>query len=149
MNHLGLAAHAYDAKVSEQMNRNPRPELILIVIVITWLFVVTLAYYIVHKPFTTENALATWAYVDLALAFCAFAAFYAVMILSGALIAGADLIAVDATAARLMGFNPAPFAHLGFTAWAGVGAIDESRIDLVGEPLARLQREYEKPPRLS
>jgi hypothetical protein len=57
MNHLELAARACDAKVSGQMNRNPRLELILIVIVITWLFVVTLAYYIVHKPFTLENAL--------------------------------------------------------------------------------------------
>ncbi len=65
---------------------------------------------------------------------------------SGALIAGADLLAVDATAARLMGFDPAHIDYLDFAAWAGVGAIDASRIDLVGEPLARLQRSFARPP---
>jgi uncharacterized protein (DUF362 family) len=63
-------------------------------------------------------------------------------------IAWLRVVSVDATAARLMGFDPARIDYLDFAAWAGVGAIDASRIDLVGEPLARLQREYEKPPRL-
>ncbi len=67
---------------------------------------------------------------------------------SGALVVGADLLAVDATCARLMGFDPSQIDYLSFAAWAGVGAIDESKMELVGEPLARLRREYEKPPRL-
>ncbi|MBI4790883.1 MAG: DUF362 domain-containing protein [Chloroflexi bacterium] len=65
---------------------------------------------------------------------------------SGALVVGTDLLAVDATAARLMGFDPAQIDYLSFAAWAGVGASDESKIELVGEPLARLQRGYARPP---
>ncbi len=67
---------------------------------------------------------------------------------SGALIVGTDLLAVDATCARLMGMEPAQIEYLNFAAWAGVGAIEASQIDLVGEPLAHLQRQYVKPPRL-
>jgi len=67
---------------------------------------------------------------------------------SGALIVGSDLLAVDATCARVMGFDPAQVEYLDFAAWAGVGAIDESKIELVGEPLARLQRAYARPPQL-
>ena len=36
----------------------------------------------------------------------------------------------------------------GIAAGAGVGSIDENKIQLVGESMARLQRMYEKPPRL-
>ncbi|MDE3089959.1 MAG: DUF362 domain-containing protein [Chloroflexota bacterium] len=67
---------------------------------------------------------------------------------SGVLAVGTDLLAVDATCARVMGFNPASIDYLNFAAWAGVGAIDESKIDLVGEPLAKLQRAFERPPQL-
>jgi uncharacterized protein (DUF362 family) len=67
---------------------------------------------------------------------------------SGALVVGADLLAVDATCARLMGFDPARIDYLDFAAWAGVGAIDESKIDLVGEPLAKLQRAFARPPQM-
>lgn len=67
---------------------------------------------------------------------------------SGALIVGTDLLAVDATCARVMGFDPAQIDYLNFAAWAGVGAIDESKIELVGEPLAHLQRAFARPPRL-
>ena len=68
---------------------------------------------------------------------------------SGVLVAGNDLLAVDATCARLMGFNPAQIDYLNFAAWAGVGAIAEDKIDLVGEPLANLQRLFERPPRVN
>jgi uncharacterized protein (DUF362 family) len=67
---------------------------------------------------------------------------------SSALVVGTDLLAVDATCARVMGFDPAQIDYLSFAAWAGVGAIDESRIELVGEPLARLQRAFVRPPQL-
>jgi uncharacterized protein (DUF362 family) len=67
---------------------------------------------------------------------------------SGALIVGTDLLAVDAICARVMGFDPVQIDYLNFAAWAGVGAIDESKIELVGEPLAHLQRAYARPPAL-
>ncbi len=65
---------------------------------------------------------------------------------SGVLVAGADLLAVDATCARLMGFEPAQIDYLDFAAWAGLGVIDARQIDLEGDPLARFQRTYEPPP---
>lgn len=65
---------------------------------------------------------------------------------SGALIVGNDLLAVDATCARLMGFDPKQIDYLDFAAWAGVGTIDENKIEIAGESLARLQRNYERPP---
>ena len=65
---------------------------------------------------------------------------------SGVMAVGTDLLAVDATCARLMGFDPAQIDYLSFAAWAGIGAVDEGKIELVGEPLARLQRAYVRPP---
>ncbi|MBI5304330.1 MAG: DUF362 domain-containing protein [Chloroflexi bacterium] len=65
---------------------------------------------------------------------------------SGALVVGTDLLAVDATCARLMGFDPAAIDYLNFAAWAGVGAIAENKIELAGESLAQLARVYERPP---
>ncbi|MBI3914007.1 MAG: DUF362 domain-containing protein [Chloroflexi bacterium] len=67
---------------------------------------------------------------------------------SGTLVVGTDLVAVDATCARLMGFEPARIEYLNFCGWAGIGAIDADRIEIVGEPLARLARAYAKPPQL-
>ena len=73
---------------------------------------------------------------------------YGTPVASGALIAGSDLVAVDATCARVMGFDPAQIDYLAFANWAGVGFIAPEKIDLVGEPLAKLQRAFEKPPQL-
>ena len=67
---------------------------------------------------------------------------------SGALIVGTDLLAVDATCARLMGLEPKQIDYLDFAAWAGIGMIDESKIEIVGEPLARLRRNFARPPQL-
>ena len=67
---------------------------------------------------------------------------------SGVLAVGTDLLAVDATCARLMGFDPSLIDYLDFAAWAGVGAIDESRIQVVGETLSHLQRAFARPPKL-
>lgn len=67
---------------------------------------------------------------------------------SGAIVAGTDLLAVDATCARLMGLEPAQIDYLAFAAWAGVGAIDESKIEIVGESLAWFRRKYERPPQM-
>ena len=67
---------------------------------------------------------------------------------SGAIVVGSDLLAVDATCARLMGFEPSQIDYLGFAAWAGVGAIAENKIELVGESLEKLKHTFERPPRL-
>lgn len=67
---------------------------------------------------------------------------------SGIIVAGADLLAVDATCARLMGFDPAQIDYLDFAAWAGIGTIDARKIEIVGETLARFQRKYERPPQM-
>lgn len=65
---------------------------------------------------------------------------------SGIIVAGRELVAVDATCARLMGVKPSDIEFLDFAAWAGVGTIDESKIDIVGEPLTRLKRNFQLPP---
>ncbi len=67
---------------------------------------------------------------------------------SGALIAGGDFLAVDATCARLMGMNPAAIEILAFMAWAGLGHLDENKIELRGAALDALRREYEPAPRV-
>ena len=67
---------------------------------------------------------------------------------SGVLTVGNDLLAVDATCARLMGFDPKQIEYMDFAAWAGVGSIDENKIQIVGESLARMLRPFERPPRL-
>jgi uncharacterized protein (DUF362 family) len=65
---------------------------------------------------------------------------------TGALIGGTDFLAVDATAARMMGFEPAAIEILAFMAWAGLGQIEANRIVLRGAPLAELERKYEPAP---
>lgn len=65
---------------------------------------------------------------------------------SGVLIGGEDFLAVDATAARVMGFEPSNIEILAFMAWAGLGHIDVNKIQLVGTPLEDLRRNYEPAP---
>jgi uncharacterized protein (DUF362 family) len=49
------------------------------------------------------------------------------------IVAGPDLVAVDAVCSRLMGLNPDDVAHLCFAAREGLGTMDEERITVVGE----------------
>ncbi|MCC7162845.1 MAG: DUF362 domain-containing protein [Anaerolineae bacterium] len=67
---------------------------------------------------------------------------------SGVLIGGSDFLAVDATAARVMGFEPANIEILAFMAWAGLGQIDTHKIQLSGTPLDALRRDYEPAPQV-
>jgi uncharacterized protein (DUF362 family) len=60
---------------------------------------------------------------------------------SGVLILGHDLVAVDATAARLMTIEPKKIDYLE-TAGRFLGNISHERIELVGEPLERFQQDY-------
>lgn len=65
----------------------------------------------------------------------------------GALVAGTDFLAVDATCARLMGIDPLSVEYLAFAAWAGLGQIEANRIQLAGAPLGSLVRRFAPPPR--
>lgn len=51
------------------------------------------------------------------------------------IIAGRDPVAVDAVAARLMGFNPDDISHVTLAAMTGLGIADLDRIDIVGETI--------------
>ncbi len=65
---------------------------------------------------------------------------------SGALIAGSDFLAVDATCARLMELDPSQIPVLAFMAWAGLGQLEAHRIELRGAPLEQLRRPYAPAP---
>ncbi len=67
---------------------------------------------------------------------------------TGALLGGGDFLAVDATCARLMGFDPAQIEILAFMAWAGLGQIEAAKIELRGASLDELQKRYEPAPRV-
>lgn len=51
------------------------------------------------------------------------------------ILAGRDPVAVDAVAARLMGFNPDDISHVTMAAMTGLGIADLDRIDVVGESI--------------
>lgn len=51
----------------------------------------------------------------------------------GLLLASADCVALDATAARLMGFEPLRLDYLRESAERGLGEVDAARIELVGD----------------
>lgn len=63
----------------------------------------------------------------------------------GALIMGQDVVAVDATCARLMGVDPTRVRYLA-DAGRFLGHIDERVIDMRGEPMARFATTFALPP---
>jgi uncharacterized protein (DUF362 family) len=66
----------------------------------------------------------------------------------GTIVMGSDVVAVDATCARVMGINP---SRIGYLAEAGrfLGNLPESAIDMRGEPLARFASSFALPPSLT
>ena len=66
----------------------------------------------------------------------------------GVLVMGPDVVAVDATCARLMELDPLRIRYL-YEAGQFLGHIKESRIDMRGEPLARFAARFELPPSLA
>lgn len=54
-------------------------------------------------------------------------------------LASADPVALDAVAARLMGFDPQTIGHLRECAAAGLGTLDEQDIEIAGEDVSQLQ----------
>ncbi len=67
---------------------------------------------------------------------------------SGVLAAGTDFLAVDATCARLMGFDPSAIDVLNFMGWAGLGHIDEGKIEVRGASVDALKKGFEAAPRV-
>ena len=60
----------------------------------------------------------------------------------GLVLASSDIVALDAVAARIMGFDPASIAHLQWCARHGLGAVDMASIEVVGEELEPLPRPF-------
>ena len=58
------------------------------------------------------------------------------------ILAGRDLVAVDATAGRIMGFEAEEVPITRAAAERGLGTLDESRIEVVGERVAAVRRRF-------
>ncbi|UCF90893.1 MAG: DUF362 domain-containing protein [Desulfobacterales bacterium] len=58
------------------------------------------------------------------------------------ILAGKDLVAVDATCARLIGYDPAETLLTVNAAARGLGVMDADQIEVVGEPLDRVKRRF-------
>ena len=66
----------------------------------------------------------------------------------GALVMGADLVAVDATCCRLMGLPPERLPTLVFAALKRLGRLKEAEIPQLGESVAALATQFELPPQV-
>ena len=65
---------------------------------------------------------------------------------SGAIVMGENLTAVDATAARIMGFHPEQIQYLMLMVKHG-GTANEARIRQLGESIADMQQDFATPPK--
>jgi uncharacterized protein (DUF362 family) len=63
----------------------------------------------------------------------------------GVMLGGSNGVAVDATACRLMGFDPREIRHLRYLAEAGIGPLEPGDIEVVGERVSERGREFVKP----
>ena len=54
-----------------------------------------------------------------------------------------DYLAADTVGARLMGIDPADIGYLTYLAGANVGESDVSKMDILGEPIAKLAKTYQ------
>ncbi|MFH1149086.1 MAG: DUF362 domain-containing protein [Actinomycetota bacterium] len=63
----------------------------------------------------------------------------------GVIIGGANGVAVDAVACRVMGFDPMEIDHLRYLEARGVGPLSERDIEVVGERLADHARDFRRP----
>ena len=60
------------------------------------------------------------------------------------IIAGKDLVAVDAVTSKIMGFDPADHGCIGAAVASGIGVGDLDKIEVVGEPIAKVQRRFKR-----
>ncbi len=63
----------------------------------------------------------------------------------GVMVGGANGVAVDAVACRLMGFDPAEIRHLAYLAEAGVGPLSQGEIEVVGDKIEEHARRFVRP----
>lgn len=61
-------------------------------------------------------------------------------------LAGTDLVALDAVGAAVMGFEPQEIAHLQLAHRLGLGTADLSEIEILGATLAEVRRPFARPP---
>jgi uncharacterized protein (DUF362 family) len=59
-------------------------------------------------------------------------------------IAGRDVVAVDATACRVMGVEPSEVYHIKRAHEKGLGEIDKARIDVVGDGIDQVKRQFKR-----
>ena len=59
--------------------------------------------------------------------------------------AGRNLVAVDAVCSRLMGYDPAKIPHIAGAAARGIGPIDRDKIKVLGDDLSKYTRDFEPP----
>ncbi len=63
----------------------------------------------------------------------------------GVIVGGANGLAVDAVACRLMGFKPREIDHLRYLEEAGVGPLSDGEIEVVGEKVEDHARDFRRP----
>jgi len=62
------------------------------------------------------------------------------------ILAGSDVVAVDAVSARLIGLNPDDVEYITLGSRKGLGISDLDRIEILGEELPKIVRRFRKPP---
>jgi len=67
------------------------------------------------------------------------------MLRNNVIMAGEDTVAVDAVAARFMGFKPEDIEYLLMGEARGLGTYDLNQVEIVGDELDRLARKFAKP----
>lgn len=61
----------------------------------------------------------------------------------GIIMAGANPVAVDATGARIMDFDPKQVVYLQYAEQAGLGPVEEDQIEICGEPICNVKRHFQ------
>ena len=60
-------------------------------------------------------------------------------------VVSADYVAADAVGAALMGIEPGTIGYLTYLADAGIGEADPNKMEILGEPVAKLAKKYQLP----
>jgi uncharacterized protein (DUF362 family) len=84
----------------------------------------------------------TYAVVDGIMAQEGLGPVYGLPVQMGVLLAGPDLLAVDAVGSRVMGFDPREVRLLSTAEARGLGTLDEGEIMVVGDPISDVQRRF-------
>lgn len=85
---------------------------------------------------------ATYAVVDAIIAQEGLGPVYGLPVEMGLLLVGADLLAVDAVASRVMGFDPQEIRLLQTAAERGLGVLDPEQIEVRGERIQEVERRF-------